>query len=496
MKRLAKKIFSAIRNSRKARHGLTALGFLALAVATVILLNIITAKLVDRFPDLKADFTANKAYALSSDTVEYISHLDKDVKLYINSDEKTFLSGGSYFVQAKNLLDKMQSRSNGKFTYDFVNLTENPNFTRKYPNIDWTTRSTVAVIESGDQYKGLELEDCFTYDEKYYQAYQQYMWTGTTIEQAVVKGSVYVTDENKVLVNVMTGEGEDGYDALVSLLNDNAYETEEVSLVTDAINEKAQIVLLYAPQTDLNEKSAQALGEWLENGGKYGKTLIYVPASNPQLVGISTPNLDAILSEWGMQVNDGYVYETNTHYIWGSSMLDYIVEYTDYYFDTLKTRNVPVAVSYAHGVTIKDTTSAHAILQTSDKAGIYPADADQSFNYEDSVTGEAIPIAAEGTKSGTEDTSHVIAFSSSSMFDSQMLNYPSFNNATFFMNMVNTIADREDSTIVIASKSLQSPTMGAPTVATQKTIMIIFVFALPASILLVAIILWIRRRNR
>ena len=126
--------------SRSTRHGAMSLGFAALAVAAAILLNVIAGLLSDRFPGMKADFTANQAYALSDDTMEYIRHMDKDVALHIIADESTFTGGGRYFVQAKNLLDKMVSASDGKFTYDFVDTTENPAFTRNYPNIDWSQR--------------------------------------------------------------------------------------------------------------------------------------------------------------------------------------------------------------------------------------------------------------------------------------------------------------------------------------------------------------------
>lgn len=495
-KRSLKAFFQKKLQSRSTRHGAMALGFAALAVATAILLNIIAALLTDRFPGMKADFTANQAYALSDDTVEYLRHMDKEVTLHIVADEATFTGGGRYFVQAKNLLDKMESVANGKFTYDFINTTENPSFTRSYPDIDWTQRDKAGVITCGDQYRALSVEDCFTYDEDYLQQYQQYVWTGTTIEQAVVKGALYVTDDNKVQVAMLTGEGEDKteYAALSELMSDNAYEVKETSLTTDGLDESFTAAVMFAPHTDISEKAAGVLRTWLENGGKYGKTLIVLPAS--QALNIQTPNLDALLSEWGMAVNEGYVYETNTHYIWGRDLFEYIVEYTDYYFDTLTNVNVPVAAEHVHGVTIKDSTTAHAILQTTDQAGVMPVDAGSDFDFKASVAGEALPIAAEGVKSGVEQESRVVVFSGSAMFDQSVLAYPSFNNGTFFMNMLNTIADKDDNTVVIQTKSLETPTLGAPPVATTNAVLIVFVFVIPLSILAVAVVLWARRRNR
>ena len=198
----------ALLRSRKLRHGSLAVVFTAVAVAVVILVNIVAGLLVDRFPDLKADFTANKAFALSDDTRDYMSHLSKDIKFYIISKEDDFVNTDSYFVQAKNLLDKMKSTSDGKFTFEFVDTTENPQFTQQFPNVDWKSKSVLGVVACGEQYKALEVKDCFTYNEDYYNYYGVYEWTGTTIEQAIVKSALNVTTNDKVIVDVLTGEGE------------------------------------------------------------------------------------------------------------------------------------------------------------------------------------------------------------------------------------------------------------------------------------------------
>lgn len=493
--------FKALMKSRKMRHGSLSIVFTAVAIAVVILINVVTGLLIERFPELKADFTANKAFALSSDTEEYMSRLDKDVKFYIVADEKEFTSSNTYFVQAKNLLDKMESKSNGKFTVEFVDTTENPNFTQKFPNIDWNTKATVGVLECGDQYKGLTVDDCFTYDEEYYSYYGAYQWTGTTIEQAVVKGALNVTTEDKVIVDVLTGEGESGenggYEGVVSLLTDNAYQVNEVSLLTGELDKDARVVLLYAPQADLSDKSAETIRKWLENDGKYGKTLIYIPNADPRITDLKTPNIDAIVADWGMEINKGFVYETDiNHRLNGSSVFASILDYTEYYVENLKNKNVPVVNEYANGITIKDSNTAHALLNTSDKAGVYPLDAGEDFDLEANITGTPIAVAAEGKKAGTDSYSNVVIFSSKAMLSASELSYPSFNNSAYFINMMNTITEKEDDTVVIESKTMDSETLGNPVSSTSNAILIIFVFLIPAAILVTGIVLWIRRRNR
>ena len=98
---------------------------------------------------------------------------------------------------------------------------------------------------------------------------------------------------------------------------------------------------------------------------------------------VDTPNLDALLDEWGMQVNGGYVFETNSDYLISSrTNYAFMVEYTDYYKDNLKNSNIPVVTSDTHNIIINDENTAHALLTTSDGVGVFPYDADEDWNYE------------------------------------------------------------------------------------------------------------------
>ena len=135
-------------------------------------------------------------------------------------------------------------------------------------------------------------------------------------------------------------------------------------------------------------------------------------------------------------------------------------------------------------------------MNTSTHAGIMPIDADESFDFEAGVKGEAIAVAAEGSRAGTDDYSRVIAFGSSAMFSSQYLSLGSFNNAAFLMNIFNTIADKDDDTVIIEGKALSDAELGITDAATANTMMIVFVFVIPIAVFVPGIIVWVRRRNK
>lgn len=488
--------FKKFMKSRKAKHGTVAMAITALVIVMVIVLNIIIGLLVNRFPDLELDLTSNNSFALQDDTIDYVSHLNNDVTVYILMEKDKFESQGTYFIQAQKMLNKMVSKSNGKMKVKYVDLTSNPSFTSDYPNVDWQSSSAnnIVLVESGKQYKVLTLADCFEYDEQTYNYYGTYSFTGTKIEQAVVTAILNVTTDDKVVVDMIKGNNEQDYSSLKSLLENNAYQVNEVSLATGDFDKDAKVAIMYAPSVDLDEKIVEKLSTWLSNDGKYGRSLIYVPTADMG----EMPNLDDFLKEWGMSIDRGYVFETDeSTLVSASSPYAFTVSYGDYYKENLKNSKIPVVVSESHAVNITDENTAHALLKTTDKAGVLPIDADKSWDYKDAITGNGENVAAEGVMTNEDKkSSRVVVFGSYVMFSDTIMQYNSFNNSAYFMNVVNTIADKEDVGITIESKSIDNTELGITDVATQNTMLVVFVIVIPIAILVAGFVLWLRRRNR
>lgn len=479
--------------SRRVRHGSIAIAITAVVIAAVVVLNIIVGLLVDRFPSLKADFTSNSAYALQEDTKNYLKSLTKDVTVYILSPKNVFESNGEYFVQAKNLLEKMEQTSDGKLKVVYKDTASDPAFAKKYKNIDWSVSTNVAVVESGKQYKALTLDECFTYDEDSAAQQGAMQYKSTTIEQAVVKGAMYVTTDDKVVVDVIKDNQPGDYSGITALLNDNAYKVNEISLITGEISKDAAFVVLYAPSVDLDANQTEKLSKWLENGGKYGKNLIYIAKSQP----VETPNMNAFLNEWGMKINDGFVFETDSNHLQaGATPYAFVTDYSDKYTEKLKNKDIPVLANYAHGIEIKDDSVASALLNTSDRAGIEPVDHDDKWDYNKAITGKPIAVAAEGVKSKGDNTSRVIAFSSDAMLMKEIMQYNSFNNGGYLMSIFNTLAEKDDNTVVIEGKTLDNTELGITDVSSTAVILVIFVIVIPLGVIILGIVLWILRRNK
>lgn len=480
--------------SRKAKKGSIAILLTALFIAAIILLNIVTNLLVSRYPALSLDLTKSSVFALQEDTKTYIRDLDKKVNIYILQEESRFESNDEYYVQANKLIRQIE-QENDNITLKYVDLTSNPTFTAKYKNVDWT-KSHLILVESGEDYRAIDADDLFEYDQETYYYYGTYQITSQHVEQAVVTAILNVTTEEKVKVTVLSGQGEQDCSTFTTLLSNNAYEIEEVSLLTGKISEDSQFVIIFDPSTDIDDDVYNTLSDWLYNDGNYGHTLVYLP--NDQKDQSEFKNLNNLLEEWGLEVEDGYIYETDINHMTNSQYPN-LISIFDYdnpdYTDGVRDTSIPVVLFYSMPVRIIDSSSAVSLLASSDSAVVWPRNAEEDWDPNEQ-TQEKLTGAALATKSSEAGDSHLLLIGSYDAWSNSALSSHSFNNAQYFVNLFNKIAQRDEIGITIEGKSLNNTELSITSQGLSTAISIVLRYVIPVAILLVGLVVWIKRRHK
>ncbi len=494
--------FKAFLKARTTRRGALSIVFTALFIAAIVLVNIILSAVTDRTP-LYLDVTQNASYKLHAETTDFTATITKPVDIYVLQKETDFESGDSnnykYYVQANKLIHAIADSSD-KITLHYEDITANPTFTADYPQIDWT-RSHIALVVSGDLYRAVDLTDMFTYDQEQYYYYGTYVITKQNVEQALVTAMMNVTAEDKTKVMLLSGQGEQEMSAFTTLLENNAYEVETVSLLTGEIPEDAEFIVIFDPDVDISTEVYTALTSWLNNDGKFGHHLVYFP--NDQHDTADFVNLNALIGEYGMAVENGYIYENDdsylipgyNHYI---SVYDYAEDDTTY-TASLRNANIPVVMTMTMPVTITDTQTAKPLLTSSDKSFFFPRglDEESAKEYEPefgSLNGAAIGARNDGTEDGKSSTVAVIG--SYDAMTASFLSIPSYNNAAYFINLFNTLSDREDVSVVIEGKDPSANALGVTSVSGIMFPSILVRFIIPIAVLIAGLIVWIRRRHQ
>lgn len=488
--------FKSFMTSRKAKRGSIAVLLTLIFVAAVVVLNIICTLLVNRFPALSADLTSNSAFEIKQETKDYLETVDKDITITLFTEKNDISSKGQYYVQAEKLLKQIEQYGKN-VTLKYLDLSTNPTFTQQYPNVNWSGSKYFALVECGDKYVCLGEDDVFTYNEQYLQYYGEYYIEGQNVEQGVLTAILNVTSEKTVKVGVIGDVDAEKCDDFTKLLTNNAYTVEDVSLLNGSVSDDYQFLILFAPKADLTEASVEALNTWLSNNKDSSKALIYVPMDRMEA---KTPNLDTFLEEWDIAVDSSYIFEQNTQYSVYSqvpqvtSVFDYSEKDTTYQTG-LKSTDVRVFMPYCMSISILDENNVQPLLVSSESACLRPFDADSSWTAEDQKM--AVQNGAVvSSRAGEKYSSNVFVFGSYDAFASSTLSQTSFNNSAYFVNIFNTLAQRENAGITIEGNNIENPELGITSTAQIVTFGVIFLGMIPLLILIIGLVVWIIRRNR
>jgi len=507
-------------NKRKLKYGSIATAITVVFIAVVVLLNIFTVTLTERYP-LKLDLTANKAFEVSQETIDYLKDLSKSVEINVMNDESTLNLGSTYDKQLVEVVKKYAQNSD-KVNVEFINMDKNPNYVSKYNDIyKGEIKEGNIVVASGDKVKVLTANELYNTESYYYYNYI----TSSKAEQALTSAVMYVTDENPKKAGFLsvtsTSTTEASLSNFKSTLESNGYELEDIDLMSvEKIDDSIDMVVIPAPLNDFTTSMTDKLSDFLYNDGKLGKTVFYMANYDQN----NTPNLDTFLSEWGIEIGSGYIYETDDNLrqvapVYGmqnyvSSAVAQIVQpETDSESESqsddentftglLSDESLPIIAPVSRPVNLlfekdndKETT---VILKSSDSCTVIPVDADNSYDISGSEKGSQ-NIMVKSSKSVYDDnnektSSNVVVAGSSFLVDYYMLTQTAYNNGEFMINALNKITGKSNG-ITIVAKSLDSATI---TISESQTAVLttIFVFVVPAIIVVIGIVVFVRRRNR
>ncbi len=476
----------ALFKSRKMKKGGLSVAFTAIFIVAVVVVNMIVGLITDKVPALSFDLSAQQTYNLSQDTIDFISALNKEVTITVLASQSSYEGANEYYLMASTLLKQYKNYSD-KIKIEYVDLTANPTYINNYP--DDTLKQGDYIVKSGDKHRVLSTSDLF---EQEMQSDYSYQVKGLKVEPAVTTAILNVTADNQVKVQFIDGFGDYDASAFKNLLEQNNYDVSTVKTMTEDIDKNAEAVILYAPQADLDDTSVKKIKDFLNNNGGYNKDFIYVSGSAK----FDSPKLDALLDEWGMKMGDGVVAEMDSSKVYGNSPYISLLDYDNAdYTSGLKDSTLNIVGGRIVPVEITNKNTASNLLVTSASAKLIPFDAGDDFNIE-KVEAKQYTAAAVGTKSSGDDVeSNVIVFGSELVFNENAVKMSTFNNGAYIVNMMNKVTENTDEGITISGKDLTKPNLGITSDQIQAwSIVCMGVF--PVIIIIAAIVIYVRRRNR
>lgn len=511
-----------IKNQALLKRGSYSLAITAAVVAGAIILNILVGALTDRFV-LEFDMSLNKDNSISEENIEYIKGIEDKVTVTVCADEETYSSymgyyaqqyysvsddaATSYYDQTVTLVNKYADY-NKNITVNFID-TQSTKFTEissKYSSEKLMYGDIIISTEKdgAEKHKIISYDDIYYLDEDTtYASYGMSFYTvsGNNIETALTSAISYVTSDKIKRAAIITGHSATDYTATYqTLLKDNNYETEIISdsLVTE-ISSEYDLVVIPCPSTDFIGTELDAVSEFLDNDGKLGKGLIFVAdVTAPYLT-----NLYDFLEQWGIVVEDGILFETNS----SNHMADdptTLGSYTTEADDILSGMSVCItgynAPMYA-GFESEGGITVTSFMETPDSVLAAPKGVDASWTEADNYETDTYSTVIQAAKSDYDEdnnpiTSYVTAFSSTHFLESEYSEYSSVSNKDVLFAVSERGAGADKTDISFVSKYIDEESFADQvTEASSNTMRIIFMIILPIICIAAGIYIYIKRRN-
>jgi ABC-type uncharacterized transport system involved in gliding motility auxiliary subunit len=262
---------------KQTRYGVLAGTSFLLALAVLIGLNYVLSRQNQRW-----DLTAAQQYSLSDQTHRVLESLETPLRMLVFAREPEFTG-------YRDRLDEYAYLSN-QVTVEYIDVDKQPLLARQY---DVQAYGTI-VFDYGGRIERV---------------------TSVT-EQDLTNGLITVIEGTQQTAYFLSGHGEkdpanidrDGYSVVSSALALDNFQVESLVLAQlDTVPDDATLVIVAGPQTDLLPGEVQALGTYLDSGGK---VLVLIDPPDDQE---SPPpdELFALLREWGIEPGSDVVVDAS-----------------------------------------------------------------------------------------------------------------------------------------------------------------------------------------
>jgi ABC-type uncharacterized transport system len=480
----------------KARfnHTIGALVITAVVLVATILLNVVVSLMSDKLPGMSIDLTSTGAFQLSETSIKLVQNVKKDLKITFLDDKQSYRSKASsntYYAQVMAIAEEY-GKYNNNISAEYVSIVDNPNFENKYPQE--TLSADNIIVSCGDKYRILDQYDIFNV-KSYYSTYSYI--ASSKAEEAFDGAILAVTSTESTKLAIVEDNSTEDFTYFKNILEQNNYELVSVKLEQEDIPKDAKMLIVFTPEKDFSKTAAKKIRTYLENNKEYGKNMLYIPSSKTYKM----PNLDEVLSDWGITVGDGLAYELESSSVYGRNMYDGILCYmgSNAFTSKFDDNSAPVISSYARPITLDSDAETQSLLQYSSKSGVCPSDADDSYDFTGNAKGNII-IAGYGVngifandKKSSDKISTVFVFGSSTMFEKTIL-ASTYSDQKYILAMLSESCGRVDQEILVEAKELTQYDVQIDNNSASVIGLVCYV-GLPIAVICAGLIVFVKRRN-
>lgn len=496
--------FPKNKNRKALKNGGYSVLLSVIVIAVVVVVNLIVEQIPSKYTQF--DISTGKLYTIGDETKNILKNLEEDITIYY------IVQSGKEDSNIEKLLQQYEETSS-HIKVEKKDPVVSPGFTGNYTEESVSDNSLIVVGK--DRNKVISQSSIYE-TEIDYSTYQE-KTTGFDGEGQITSAISYVTSGDLPVLYYLDGHGEISLpSALTERIEKANVELKSLSLLTaDEVPEDAAGLLLNSPEKDYSEEEAGRIIEYLKNGGKAMIITDYVEQD--------MPNYQSILEEYGINVTDGIVIESDKNKY---------VQQPYYLVPDINASEVTSGMTggssyvlltgcqgFSVAEDIRDTLNVSQILTTSDGAFVKTDPKNMtSYDKEDgdvdgpctvgAVITEEVSSTDAASDTNSEDAdaasdaaqskqTQIVCFASSAILDESINNMVSDGNYTLYMNSLNWMVDtgENNNMVSIASKSVETQYLTV-TAGKAAFFAVILCFMLPIACLIVGGVICYRRRRR
>ncbi|MBQ6569482.1 MAG: GldG family protein [Clostridia bacterium] len=490
--------------SRRFKHGGLATIITVFFIIAVIVFNVVAVILVDRIPALSPDITKRNMYTLSDTSKELLDNLKEDVTIDILASEydcknpTTVEDPYNTISQALELI-KRYGQYSDRVKINYVDLDVTPGYKNQYPEFADLIKQYSIVVSSARRSQITSFYEMLPYLGTDYDSTDSLIYSYVETELCSKIKSVCL--DYVPVVSFLQCTGSDDPSGLQIQLASNGYEVRLVDFASEPIPEDTDIAILSALAYDLTDTQVNALSDFIYNDEKLSKNLFVLFAPDMPI----TPKLDAFLEEWGLQVSRDVIYETDsTRYVSADTPSSFFADYLEEdYAGDLESRGLIFANSASLEVKkLFDTKGNYTVtpLVGSTSAGtVWPNNIPYDVLKVDFSKNRVHYIMAQSefafkSADGEKLSSRVFVSGSVLNCSSSFLGTDALGNGQYFTSIFNKIAGISDQEVDITPKYISTIdyTIDA---RSANIITSIFQYIIPAILLVIGMVIYLRRRH-
>lgn len=472
-------------------------------IAIVVVLNILVTALTERFPSMNIDLTVQKLNSLSDQALEIAKGVEKDTEIFLVGTEEAYRKDMLYanygfkYSQVANLAQRLEE-ANSHIKVEFVDPDTNPDLMALYSEDRLTTG--MVLVRTDKRYKILSVADLFDMQQN-----QMTMASETyTKADSALAGALEMVNMDKVpVLTLATGHGEllssGNMSQFMALMEARNFSVQEVDILTEEIPEDTQVLMIPTPSNDYTAEEIQKLQDFLNDPDREEPVALLCTCHPTQG---ELPRLNSFLEEWGIQVHQGVVAESDTGRMAAANASYILVDPAggtpldgNTYNRLLAPSSAPLSLLFDSNADITTRTlwqtgnSAYVITQTTTQ--------EEASNPETAQWAVAAMADRKPEVNGNESARYVIVFGSSYIFTDDFFTATAFGNQSYITDLLQYTTATDGSAVTVETNAIQTNVLDVTCSQSTATLLGLGVFTvgLPLLILAAGLVIFLKRRH-